>query len=79
MQNKFLQFGMLLMEITSRRTNLYAFADDSSQIYFPIMGLNDGKDRQIKDAVEEEKEITNHSCDIVYTNEAFDSSFNEQS
>lgn len=43
------------------------------------MGLNDGKDRQIKDAVEEEKEITNHSCDIVYTDEAFDSSFNEQS
>ncbi|XP_021802227.1 rust resistance kinase Lr10-like, partial [Prunus avium] len=53
-------FGMLLMEMTSRRKNLNAFAEHSSQIYFPSWvydQYNEGKDLEMGDVPEEEKEI----------------------
>ncbi|BBG97014.1 PR5-like receptor kinase [Prunus dulcis] len=53
-------FGMLLMEMTSRRKNLNAFAEHSSQIYFPSWvydQYNKGKDLEMGDVLEEEKEI----------------------
>ncbi|XP_057996152.1 rust resistance kinase Lr10 isoform X1 [Hevea brasiliensis] len=54
-------FGMLLMEMAGRRKNLNAFADHSSQIYFPSWvydQFSDGKDIEIEDATEEEKKLT---------------------
>jgi serine/threonine protein kinase len=53
-------FGMLLMEIAGRRKNLNAFAEHSSQIYFPTWvydQLHSGNDIEIEDATEEEKKI----------------------
>jgi serine/threonine protein kinase len=53
-------FGMLLMEMAGRRKNLNAFAEHSSQIYFPTWvydQLRDGNDVEIEDATEEEKKI----------------------
>jgi len=53
-------FGMLLMEMASRRKNLNAIAEHTSQIYFPTWvydQLNDGKDIEIEDATDEEKKI----------------------
>ncbi|XP_059435139.1 rust resistance kinase Lr10-like [Corylus avellana] len=53
-------FGMLLMEMAGRRKNLNAFADHSSQIYFPTWvydQLHDGNDVEIEDATEDEKKI----------------------
>ncbi|XP_059434379.1 rust resistance kinase Lr10-like [Corylus avellana] len=53
-------FGMLLMEMASRRKNLNAFTDHLSQIYFPTWvyeQLHDGKDIEMKDVTEEEKKI----------------------
>ncbi|KAK7848861.1 rust resistance kinase lr10 [Quercus suber] len=53
-------FGMLLLEMANRRKNVNAFADHSSQIYFPtwIYGqFSTGNDIEIEDATEEEKEI----------------------
>ncbi|XP_059434646.1 rust resistance kinase Lr10-like [Corylus avellana] len=53
-------FGMLLMEMASRRKNLNAFTDHLSQIYFPSWvyeQLHDGKDIEMKDVTEEEKKI----------------------
>jgi serine/threonine protein kinase len=53
-------FGMLLMEMAGRRKNLNAFAEHSSQIYFPTWvydQLNDRKDIEIEDATVEEKKI----------------------
>jgi serine/threonine protein kinase len=53
-------FGMLLMEIASRRKNLNAFTDHLSQIYFPTWvyeQLHDGNDIEMKDVTEEEKKI----------------------
>ncbi|XP_061998537.1 LEAF RUST 10 DISEASE-RESISTANCE LOCUS RECEPTOR-LIKE PROTEIN KINASE-like 2.5 [Rosa rugosa] len=51
-------FGMLLMEMASRRKNLNASVDHLSQIYFPSWvhdQYNDGKDLEIGDATAEEK------------------------
>jgi serine/threonine protein kinase len=53
-------FGMLLMEMAGRRKNLNAFAEHSSQIYFPTWvydQLRDGNDVEMEDATEEEKKI----------------------
>ncbi|XP_050277879.1 rust resistance kinase Lr10-like [Quercus robur] len=53
-------FGMLLLETVSRRKNLNAFAENSSQIYFPtwVYGqFNEGNDIEMEDATEEEKKI----------------------
>ncbi|RHN77983.1 putative glycerophosphodiester phosphodiesterase, protein kinase RLK-Pelle-LRK10L-2 family [Medicago truncatula] len=44
-------FGMLLMEMASRRKNLNALADQSSQIYFPFWiydRLHDGREVSIE-------------------------------
>uniref|UniRef100_A0A2N9G7I0 Protein kinase domain-containing protein n=1 Tax=Fagus sylvatica TaxID=28930 RepID=A0A2N9G7I0_FAGSY len=51
-------FGMLLMEMAGRRKNLNAFADHSSQIYFPTWvfdQFSQGNDIGMEDATEEEK------------------------
>ncbi|XP_023876447.1 rust resistance kinase Lr10-like [Quercus suber] len=53
-------FGMLLLEMANRRKNVNAFADHSSQVYFPtwVYGqLSEGNDIEIEDATEEEKKI----------------------
>ncbi|XP_050265761.1 rust resistance kinase Lr10-like isoform X1 [Quercus robur] len=53
-------FGMLLLEMANRRKNVNAFADHSSQIYFPtwVYGqFSEGNDIEIEDATEEEKKI----------------------
>ncbi|XP_004308818.1 PREDICTED: probable receptor-like protein kinase At5g39020 [Fragaria vesca subsp. vesca] len=53
-------FGMLLMEMASRRKNLNAYVDHSSQIYFPSWvhdQYNEGKDLEIGDATAEEKKL----------------------
>ncbi|KAK9912524.1 hypothetical protein M0R45_036386 [Rubus argutus] len=54
-------FGMLMMEIAGKRKNLNAFAENSSQIYFPSWvydQFSEGKDMEIKDATDEENKIT---------------------
>lgn len=51
---------MLLMEIASRRKNLNATVEHSSQIYFPSWvydQYNEGKDLEIGNATTEEKNI----------------------
>nr|XP_023916382.1 rust resistance kinase Lr10-like [Quercus suber] len=53
-------FGMLLLEMANRRKNVNAFADHSSQIYFPtwVYGqFSEGNDIEMEDATEEEKKI----------------------
>jgi serine/threonine protein kinase len=54
-------FGMLLMEMAGRRKNVNAFAEHSSQIYFPTWvydQLQNGNDLEIlEEATEEEKKI----------------------
>ena len=53
-------FGMLLMEMASRRKNFNAFTDHLSQNYFPTWvyeQLQDGKDIEMKDVTEEEKKL----------------------
>ncbi|VVA39919.1 PREDICTED: rust resistance kinase Lr10 [Prunus dulcis] len=53
-------FGMLLMEMGSRRKNLNARAEHSSQIYFPswVYDQNkEGKELEMEDITEEEKKI----------------------
>ncbi|XP_035549277.1 LEAF RUST 10 DISEASE-RESISTANCE LOCUS RECEPTOR-LIKE PROTEIN KINASE-like 2.2 isoform X2 [Juglans regia] len=53
-------FGMLLMEMVSRRKNLNAFAEHLSQIYFPTWiydQFHDGKNIEIQDATEDERKI----------------------
>ncbi|XP_052171574.1 LEAF RUST 10 DISEASE-RESISTANCE LOCUS RECEPTOR-LIKE PROTEIN KINASE-like 2.1 isoform X3 [Diospyros lotus] len=55
-------FGILLMEMTSKRRNLNAYADHTSQIYFPswvYVQLNKGKGIEMEDANEEEKVLVN--------------------
>jgi hypothetical protein len=56
-------FEMLLMEMAGRRRNINAFAEKSSQIYFPTWvydQLQKGNDEEIlKNATEEEKKIGN--------------------
>ncbi|KAG6635663.1 LEAF RUST 10 DISEASE-RESISTANCE LOCUS RECEPTOR-LIKE PROTEIN KINASE-like 2.3 [Carya illinoinensis] len=54
-------FGMLLMEMAGRRKNLNAYAEHSSQIYFPTWvydQLHDGNDIEMEEyATKEEEEI----------------------
>jgi len=53
-------FGMLLMEMAGRRKNLNAFADHSSQIYFPTWAydqLHDGKDIEMENSADDEKRV----------------------
>ncbi|KAF8036171.1 hypothetical protein BT93_C2006 [Corymbia citriodora subsp. variegata] len=54
-------FGMMLLEIAGRRRNVNANAENSSQIYFPLWvydQLGKGKEDEIVDAIEEERETT---------------------
>ncbi|XP_047159225.1 rust resistance kinase Lr10-like [Vigna umbellata] len=54
-------FGMLLMEMASKRKNLNPHADRSSQIYFPFWiydRIREEEDIDIQDLTEEEKKIT---------------------
>ncbi|KAF3433869.1 hypothetical protein FNV43_RR24972 [Rhamnella rubrinervis] len=51
-------FGMLLMEMASRRKNLNAVAEHTSQIYFPSWVYDqiiEGNDLQMEDAITEEE------------------------
>ncbi|KAG4161046.1 hypothetical protein ERO13_D01G034200v2 [Gossypium hirsutum] len=51
-------FGMLLMEIVGRRKNVNAFADHTSQIYFPSWiydRLDQGEDMELGDVSDDEK------------------------
>ncbi|KAM3681997.1 hypothetical protein ACJW31_12G039100 [Castanea mollissima] len=53
-------FGMLLLEMTNKRKNLNAFADHSSQIFFPTWvysQFSEGNDIEMEGATEEEKKI----------------------
>nr|XP_048326035.1 rust resistance kinase Lr10-like [Ziziphus jujuba var. spinosa] len=53
-------FGMLLMEMASRRKNLNAAAEHTSQIYFPSWvydQFNEGNDLEMGDATEGESKI----------------------
>jgi hypothetical protein len=48
------------MEMAGRRKNLNAFADHSSQIYFPTWAydqLHDGKDIEMENSAEDEKKV----------------------
>ncbi|XP_039170310.1 rust resistance kinase Lr10-like [Eucalyptus grandis] len=54
-------FGMMLMEMASRRRNLNARAERSSQIYFPLWVYDQlGKENEVEmvDVIEEERETT---------------------
>ena len=51
-------FGMLLMEMVGRRKNVNAFADHSSQIYFPYWvydRFDQGEDIELQDATDDER------------------------
>ncbi|GLU10443.1 hypothetical protein SLE2022_272450 [Rubroshorea leprosula] len=53
-------YGMLLMEMASRRKNVNRFAKHSSQIHFPSWAseqLNKGMDLEIREATEDQKRI----------------------
>ncbi|GLU10438.1 hypothetical protein SLE2022_272410 [Rubroshorea leprosula] len=53
-------YGMLLMEMASRRKNVNPFAEHSSQIHFPSWAseqLNKGMDLEIREATEDQKRI----------------------
>jgi serine/threonine protein kinase len=53
-------FGMLLMEMASRRKNLNALADQSSQIYFPFWiydRLHDGREVSIENDTDQEMKL----------------------
>ena len=53
-------FGKLLMEMVGRRKNVNAFAEHSSQIYFPTWiydRINQGEDMELGDATEELKRL----------------------
>nr|KYP68961.1 putative receptor-like protein kinase At5g39030 family [Cajanus cajan] len=53
-------FGMLLMEMASKRKNLNPNAEHSSQLYFPFWiykNLEEEKDIEMEDVTKEEKEI----------------------
>ncbi|THG17618.1 hypothetical protein TEA_014727 [Camellia sinensis var. sinensis] len=53
-------FGMLLMEMAGRRRNLNAFADHTSQIYFPSWvydQFKEGKDVEMGESTEEERQM----------------------
>ncbi|XP_057968958.1 rust resistance kinase Lr10-like isoform X2 [Malania oleifera] len=53
-------FGMLLMEMASKRKNLNPSIENLSQIYFPSWvydQFNEGKNIEIRDATEEERKI----------------------
>ncbi|KAL4594847.1 hypothetical protein ACB092_12G048600 [Castanea dentata] len=55
-------FGMLLLEMASRRKNFNALADHSSQIYFPTWvydQVSEGNDIIMEDVTEEEKKTIN--------------------
>ncbi|XP_054821620.1 LEAF RUST 10 DISEASE-RESISTANCE LOCUS RECEPTOR-LIKE PROTEIN KINASE-like 2.1 [Prosopis cineraria] len=53
-------FGMLLMEMASRRRNLNPHAEHSSQLYFPLWiydQFDEDKDMKMEDLTEEEKDL----------------------
>ncbi|GKV28934.1 hypothetical protein SLEP1_g37919 [Rubroshorea leprosula] len=53
-------YGMLLMEMASKRKNVNPFAEHSSQIYFPSWAseqLNRGMELEIREATEDQKRI----------------------
>ncbi|XVF18392.1 hypothetical protein REPUB_Repub11eG0017600 [Reevesia pubescens] len=69
-------FGMLLMEMVGKRKNLNAFADHTSQIYFPSWiydRLDHGEDIQLEDVTDDEKVMKcSSSLDVeMITNDEF--------
>ncbi|KAK5844265.1 hypothetical protein PVK06_000401 [Gossypium arboreum] len=53
-------FGLLLMEMSGRRKNVNAFADHTSQIYFPSWiydRLDQGEDLELRDVSDDEKSM----------------------
>ena len=77
-------FGMLLLEMVGKRRNVNAFANHSSQIYFPSWIYNkydQGEDIEMGDAAEDEKKYIRKMVIValwcVQINEACGSSFNE--
>jgi len=53
-------FGMLLMEMTSKRKNLNPYGEHASQLYFPLWIYNHIKEEEIiemKDMIDDEKKI----------------------
>ncbi|GKV48094.1 hypothetical protein SLEP1_g54930 [Rubroshorea leprosula] len=53
-------YGMLLMEMASKRKNVNPFAEHSSQIHFPSWAseqLNNGMELEIREATEDQKRI----------------------
>ncbi|EOY21114.1 PR5-like receptor kinase [Theobroma cacao] len=62
-------FGMLLMEMVGRRKNLNAFAEQSSQIYFPTWiydRFEKGEDAELGDATESEKKIVRKMVIVAF-------------
>ena len=61
-------FGMLLLEMAGKRKNVNAFAEHSSQIYFPswIYDQYDrGEDMEMGDATEDEKKFVRKMVIVV--------------
>ncbi|TYI96036.1 hypothetical protein E1A91_D01G041200v1 [Gossypium mustelinum] len=62
-------FGMLLMEIVGRRKNVNAFADHTSQIYFPSWiydQLDQGEDLELGDVSDDEKAMVKKMIIIAF-------------
>ncbi|KAI5344189.1 hypothetical protein L3X38_012066 [Prunus dulcis] len=69
-------FGMLLMEMASRRKNLHALVEHSSQIYFPSRVFDqyiEGKDLEMGDVNEDEMKAIRKMVIIAlwYASQAF--------
>ncbi|XWS10800.1 hypothetical protein CRYUN_Cryun38cG0028900 [Craigia yunnanensis] len=62
-------FGMLLMEMVGRRKNLNAFADHTSQIYFPSWiydRLDQGEDIELGDITDDEKKMVRKMVVVAF-------------
>ncbi|KAL1118508.1 hypothetical protein V6Z11_D01G039900, partial [Gossypium hirsutum] len=62
-------FGMLLMEMVGRRKNVTAFADHTSQIYFPSWiydRLDQGEDLELGDVSDDEKAMVRKMIIIAF-------------
>ncbi|TYH86448.1 hypothetical protein ES332_D01G043600v1 [Gossypium tomentosum] len=62
-------FGMLLMEMVGRRKNVNAFADHTSQIYFPSWiydRLDQGEDLELGDVSDDEKAMVRNMIIIAF-------------
>ncbi|KAK8487362.1 hypothetical protein V6N11_021434 [Hibiscus sabdariffa] len=62
-------FGMLLMEMAGRRRNLDAFAEKSSEIYFPSWiydRFDRGEDLELEDATESERKMVRKMIIVAF-------------